>query len=121
MSLTRYGRSRRPFSSRCPGNRRRHHAATHNPLNGDDQRCLLTTGPSYEPHGFEGLARLLIEADMRDLAIAKREQEGASRGHLDAVPASLVSYVRDDDRLTSVYVAVCLDSNRLKGVEVALI
>src|SRR6478672_9065884 len=46
-----------------------------------------------QPHGNEGLLRLLIETDTGDLAIANREHEGASRGNLDTVAAPLVRYV----------------------------
>ena len=38
------------------------------PSNGQDQRCLLTATPSYEPHGFEGLLPVEEDSDAVDLA-----------------------------------------------------
>jgi hypothetical protein len=39
----------------------------------------------------------------------------------ETFPACLVSHVRNDDRLTSIYEALDLDDNRLDSFEVALI
>src|SRR4051794_6695978 len=74
-----------------------------------------------QPHGFEGVVRLLVEADADDLAITKREDESAARAHLDAIATALVRDVRDDDGLTSLDEAFGLDDSRLKGLVVALV
>ena len=40
-------------------------------------------------HGFEGLGRVLVEANVGDPAVTQREDESRTRGYLKAVPASL--------------------------------
>src|SRR5271169_3741637 len=51
----------------------------------------------------------------------KRKHQRAASGNVNLVPASLVSHVRNDHRVTSLYEAVWLDHNLIESLEVARI
>jgi hypothetical protein len=54
-----------------------------------------------QPHGFEGLAFVLVETYAGDLTVVNRENDRAPCGDLDPVATTLVNDVRNDHEVAS--------------------
>src|SRR5436190_17195931 len=69
-------------------------------------------------HGFEGLGPVLGEANVGDPAVTQREDESRTRGHLKAVPASLVDDAGHNDRVAHRRIRLRLDPARVEDLVV---
>src|SRR5205823_9138315 len=57
------------------------------PTNGQDRRCPLTSAPSYEPHGFEGLASVEVKGHPHDASVANGPHGTTRDADLDSHPS----------------------------------